>query len=316
MNTCKSLMSSLVLGAVVCAWGGCGNAPELELGKATKSAEAPDPGILGYAIGRNPLALYRLHFDNTTDVEWSAEYVDDLPESATSENIGIGGLAAHPTNPKVLYLSFDRGTSNGAEMWKYTLTLGVWTKITDYNPAGTNRYWGLGSLCSGDLTSVSRPYSTSSFVNGTLVSFDPSTPQTTTTLFTANAFAIADNDSNYGDGVTNVFGLDGSNNKYVTDDGSNYYTYGSISENWLVGAMSNPVLWDFDPHCTFQYIVAAANSSSQSTATPLYVVRHNTSSGNSQAMGYYNAYSQSQPALVDLSNIPGYCRGPWLCINQ
>ena len=300
----KKLQGSLLLLAT-CLASGCGvNGIDLA---EVQLASDPDT-VMGYSIGRNPLAIYRIHHIGP-NMTWTAAYLADLPANATAANIGIGGLAAHPTDDETLYLMIDRGLANGAEIYAFNLREGTWSLVKTFNPAGDQRYWGFGSLCNGKLTSVSREYTTSSSVDGTFISFDVSTPTSTTTLFTAEAFALADNAADYETEVPHVFGRDASDDLYATPDGSTYYTYSGISEAWLTAAMANRIKFDGYSCGELDYIVAGADSSSEDGPSPVYAVK--ASSGtNSVALTYYDMYSEPQPNVVDFANIPGWCSNP------
>ena len=297
---------------------GCG-ASDLELKTSTKSAFSLD--IIGYAVGHNPLALYALHADSTADLEWSAEWISDLPSWATAQGVGIGGLAGDPYSTKTLWLSIDRGPTNGARIYRYDIPDDLWTLTSSFDPdtssspGDNDRYWGLGANCDGKLTAVKRDYTTNESVDGQLISFPADDPEDYTVKFTAADVGTPDNVAHLSTGTTYVFGRDDAQDHYATSDGSTYYGLDDVAEAWMSGAMGNVVRWDDDPSCGYHFIVASTPSPGSPTPSDLYLV-HGAFSEPEMKMTYYNGYSQTKPAILDLANLPGYCYQPYLCGHE
>lgn len=313
--------------------GAC--APDALTLNATTQAEGDPPQAyipIGYGLGRvlvssNPLvvkgAIYKLYYvnDGGDPIKWTAELINDsLPSGATTEAIGIGGLAAHPTDADKLYLSFDNGNQNGAKIYSYRISTDSWSLVSSFNPAGNVRYWGLGATCDqGKLAAVSRLYTTDETVDGVYVSFSPSSPLSTSNEFVAPDVAVADNAARYDYADLWVAGRTSDHTIYTTNDGSNltqYATSGTyqVDEAWAIGLMSNPVLLPDDGECKRHHYMATANSSSQYTATPLYSIQVDTSyTPQAVKMSYENAFEQANPALVDLANLPDFCNADLLC---
>ncbi|MCB9555076.1 MAG: hypothetical protein H6707_03155 [Deltaproteobacteria bacterium] len=322
MNRVGRILASV--GAVVLiTLSACGS-PELTLSSTGKATEdPPDWLLMGYAIARyetgpttHDLRLLAIYYDNRaagSAFQWSADFIAELPSAATTQSIGIGGLAGHPTDEDILYLYFTK--ASGAQLWSYELSTDTWTQENTGDPSPP--YWGLGANCNGDLTAVARIYSTSYTVGGSFVSFDPSDFDNNSVEFDVEGASVADNAGDYYSQAMTVAGReDGGGYIYTTEDGENLNVRDEISEPWAVGLMSNPVLLsDSDPNCKWRTLMATASSSDQTSGTPLYAIPRSPALLSIE-LTYVNGHGYSHPGLVDLANIPGWCSASLACATE
>ncbi|MCB9558234.1 MAG: hypothetical protein H6707_19110 [Deltaproteobacteria bacterium] len=267
---------------------------------------------IGWGLDRSPdgKRLVKLYLDveSANPLLWSAEFAAMLPHQ--DDTYGLGGLAAHPTDEDKLFVLADQG-SDPARLYTYRISTAAWTHITFEHQ---EKYWGLGSRCDGTLTTVRRPYTKIDGVRGTLISFSPDNPgETTTILELDHGIPVGDNAVDYATGATWTSGLTAWNGgepgpSYLTSDGKVRALRG-IAETWISGMMSNRFpSTGGEERRTSGFFVSAANSTRQSSATPLYLIRRNRRGVDEVVpMDYLEAFGLPQPNLVDLANVAGWC---------
>lgn len=325
----------------------CGVNSDDELSQVTKSVDDPPNYnwvLVGYGLERcspenascddatsGPFAprILAIYVDTSGTMRWTAKVIADsgFPTPAVNDTFDLGGLAADPNDPDILYLMAVFG---GAPeyLYSYDLSTSSWSTVDTFSePGGNLHYYGLGETCDDELTSVIRVSNTtvsSSSNPASLVSFPPSNPENYSAVYSIeDGYPFGDNAWSYNGYATWSTGSGGTSGHFVTD-GTNYTYFSGISEAWLVGVMANPVKisntlvpgYEVTYDCGMDLFLATNDGTTVNGPSTLYLA----SSGYGGAIEleyWYPPFEVDQPAFRDLANLPGWCQSATIeCLGE